>query len=843
MKLSARDLVVIEAIRPFFDRDYYLSKDSELANSGVDPIEHFVVLGWKKGQNPTSDFSIPIYLSNNPEVARSGVNPFLHHVILGRHLGRDSKIDSLGQEQLSSITDGDLDSKELLAIRQSFDEEFYLREYPDVAASGFDPVMHYATHGWKEGRDPAPDFSTKAYLSNYPEVAAAAVNPFWHFLAVGREEGRVVTSSSEAAPIDKATENDKDELAPVINTIRDFFDVKFYLRAYPDVADSGFDPIVHYLLHGWKEGRDPTVDFSTQGYLVNNLDVAEAGVNPFWHFIVAGREEGRVSTVLPDFRQSADLAAADERVAYEVASIRDSFDSSYYLAKNPDVAETGVDPVEHFVRYGWKEGRDPSGDFSVPYYLLTNLDVDNAKINPFWHYIVAGKEEGRLARHPGGNKVDRLLQNLPLEEVVSNWRFNKKPTKFLSATDLRKLVLSAAKKMAGKSRLMISISHDNYRSVTGGVQYCVQHEEETATRQGVLYLALHPLVPLPRLAHINEEPDAAVCILLNGKMVGNVRMKGLIEAAKSWRRDFKQTDVVIHHLLGHSPEQVARLVSTLGKERCWLWLHDFFTICPSATLQRNNISFCGAPKQSSNACRVCLYGEERINHRARIEALFRDLSVDVIAPSKFTADYWTERSGLSPASLIIRDHVTIDWIESTIQSPPVSETITVAFVGYPATHKGWPAFEKIVRCYGGKDKRFSFVYLGSSPVSLDHIERIPVSVTAADPDAMIRAIAERGVDIVLHWSTCPETFSFSTFEALAGGAFVLTNPLSGNVAVTVRRLERGAVLTDEVDLLASFDDGRIETMLADARRRKHGLKAVLNRSNMTFDVLQSGTKP
>lgn len=65
---------------------------------------------------------------------------------------------------------------------------------------------------------------------------------------------------------------------------------------------------------------------------------------------------------------------------------------------------------------------------------------------------------------------------------------------------------------------------------------------------------------------------------------------------------------------------------------------------------------------------------------------------------------------------------------------------------------------------------------------------------------MIRALADRRVDFVLHWASCAETFSFSTHEALAAGAYVLTNAGSGNVAATVRRLDRGAVLASGLNL-------------------------------------------
>lgn len=31
------------------------------------------------------------------------------------------------------------------------------------------------------------------------------------------------------------------------------FDAKWYLQAYPDVANAGIDPKVHYEAHGWGE--------------------------------------------------------------------------------------------------------------------------------------------------------------------------------------------------------------------------------------------------------------------------------------------------------------------------------------------------------------------------------------------------------------------------------------------------------------------------------------------------------------------------------------------------------------------------------------------------------------
>lgn len=68
----------------------------------------------------------------------------------------------------------------------AFDREFYLAANPDVAASEFDPLTHFLSLGWREGRDPSQAFSTKAYLGAFPEVAEAGINPFLDHLRTGR---------------------------------------------------------------------------------------------------------------------------------------------------------------------------------------------------------------------------------------------------------------------------------------------------------------------------------------------------------------------------------------------------------------------------------------------------------------------------------------------------------------------------------------------------------------------------------------------------------------------------------------------------------------------------------
>lgn len=75
------------------------------------------------------------------------------------------------------------------AIDALFDRDFYLAGFPAGTALA-DPVSHFLTEGWHQGRDPAPWFSVWHYLSMHPDVAAAGINPFLHYCIAGKKEGR-----------------------------------------------------------------------------------------------------------------------------------------------------------------------------------------------------------------------------------------------------------------------------------------------------------------------------------------------------------------------------------------------------------------------------------------------------------------------------------------------------------------------------------------------------------------------------------------------------------------------------------------------------------------------------
>lgn len=71
------------------------------------------------------------------------------------------------------------------------------------------------------------------------------------------------------------------------------------------------------------------------------------------------------------------------------------FDGGWYLEQYPDVRSLGIDPAEHYLRWGASMGRDPSPRFSTRHYLKVNPDVAASRRNPLVHYVAYGRKERR----------------------------------------------------------------------------------------------------------------------------------------------------------------------------------------------------------------------------------------------------------------------------------------------------------------------------------------------------------------------------------------------------------------------------------------------------------------
>lgn len=92
------------------------------------------------------------------------------------------------------------------------------------------------------------------------------------------------------------------------------------------------EPLAHYLLVGHAPGFDPNPMFDSEHYAqqLRERDIGVCGTL-LEHYLQVGEREGLSPSPI--------------------------FDPKVYLALNPDVATAGINALEHFIRWGAKEGR------------------------------------------------------------------------------------------------------------------------------------------------------------------------------------------------------------------------------------------------------------------------------------------------------------------------------------------------------------------------------------------------------------------------------------------------------------------------------------------------------
>lgn len=160
------------------------------------------------------------------------------------------------------------------------------------------------------------------------------------------------------------------------------FDANYYLLENKDVAESGIDPLLHYVIYGDKEHRKPSLLFDPKFYSNHAKKFKFVKINTLLHYFAVGR--------------------------YHNMSPSPWFDISYYLYNNRDVKLNGIEPLTHYLNYGGFEGRSPNIHFDSQFYLSSNPDVKDSGINPLIHYVLYGQSEGRKTSSTNESTLDYL---------------------------------------------------------------------------------------------------------------------------------------------------------------------------------------------------------------------------------------------------------------------------------------------------------------------------------------------------------------------------------------------------------------------------------------------------
>jgi len=166
-------------------KDFLINSMKHQMNGNIKLINQFEIKEKKlkyQIENLTSRLLEMEYLNNN------------NRSITQRLVSKFPSLYILAKSNKTGLKNTLVNIKGYKAIKKNkmFDIGYYLKNNPDIRASGADPILHYMYHGFKEKRYPSPKFDGNDYLKRYPKIKNSKLNPLVHYSLFGLNEGKKI---------------------------------------------------------------------------------------------------------------------------------------------------------------------------------------------------------------------------------------------------------------------------------------------------------------------------------------------------------------------------------------------------------------------------------------------------------------------------------------------------------------------------------------------------------------------------------------------------------------------------------------------------------------------------
>jgi hypothetical protein len=208
-----------------------------------------------------------------------------------------------------------------------------------------------------------------------------------------------ITQSIDDLPIEKRERQEKE-----VDQLRasGLLDSEWYLKRNADIREAGDDPCYHFCHFGWNEGRSPNAYFDVAYYRSQLPQAERDSINPVLHYLREGERRGLKPILYFDpvwYRAKYGLPETESPLRHYLQHATSGkwspiaeFDVDFYLDTYPDIRKACVDPFQHYLNNGFREGRNPSRDFHTRYYVHRYLKVSTE--NPLLHYLAHKGDPG-----------------------------------------------------------------------------------------------------------------------------------------------------------------------------------------------------------------------------------------------------------------------------------------------------------------------------------------------------------------------------------------------------------------------------------------------------------------
>lgn len=252
--------------------------------------------------------------------------------------------------------------------------------------------------------------------------------------------------------------------------------------------------------------------------------------------------------------------------------------------------------------------------------------------------------------------------------------------------------------------------------------------------------------------------------------------------------------IYINHLIRFPIPLLMNLIQDSGVEYIY-FIHDFYCVCPLVNLINSDGIYCNN-ETNEFICQNCLDKSKAINIKNWRENFLTFLqgAKKVIAPSNSTKEMIQKHFPL--VHIDVKEHSLSSTVRYTFNPQFVNEEkLNIAFIGYNYYIKGshilyelkdaierekLPIYIKVI---GSTDRHQNFISTDGKFIVTGPYDNTKIS----------DLLASHRVSLTITSSICPETFSYTTNEAMLSGYPVITFDI-GAPAERVRRYDGGWIL-------------------------------------------------
>lgn len=268
------------------------------------------------------------------------------------------------------------------------------------------------------------------------------------------------------------------------------------------------------------------------------------------------------------------------------------------------------------------------------------------------------------------------------------------------------------------------------------------------------------------------------------------------------------TEIYVNQLVTFPAEKMMQFIKDTGVPYVFFF-HDYYAVCPGYTLVDSSGKYCQAEKNPA-VCNACLQGlqsaeTDDIQHWRDCFHTFLQGAAQLIAPSQVTADII--KSYYPDLPVLVREHAVPAHIHRTYENEfAMDPVLKVGILGAIGINKGSKIVRSLVQGIRQRNLPVQIIVIGITDwqndpfVSDDDVLEI---TGAYDGVQVSDLLAAKRVSLVMIPSIWPETYSYTTSEAVHSGYPVLVFSM-GAPAERVHRDTCGWTV-DEVSSEALLD--------------------------------------